>query len=134
MKINDRRQTARPGPGRRRFPRLEVDGGLSVRDLTANVRVEIMNISLGGFQTISSVDAEEGAMHTFEAVVGRDTLSIQARVVHRQPGDGALQRHIIGWACAPDAVTARNIATLIGYLTSAESFADPVSVTRSNQK
>jgi hypothetical protein len=134
MKINDRRQTPRPGPGRRRFPRLEVDGGLPIRDITANVSVEVMNISLGGFQTISSVDVEEGAEHTFEARLGADTVSINARVIHRQPGGGALPRYIVGWACATDAVTSRNIAALIGYLTSAESFAAAAPGTRLTRK
>jgi hypothetical protein len=114
----------RVAQGRRRFPRLNVDGDFQVRDLTLHLVMDVEDVSYGGCRTVSPIDLPIGSQHTFQATVsGRPGLALTARVIHCHPIVGEHGPFSIGWQWAADLVTARSITRIIDMLTDAQSFA-----------
>jgi hypothetical protein len=114
---------SQPARGRRRFPRLAVDGNLHVRDLTLDLAMHVEDVSYGGCRTVSPIDLPIGSQHTFHAALaGREPLPLTARVVHCRPMIGPQGPYAVGWQWSPDPVTARSITRIIDALTDARSF------------
>jgi len=102
-------------PTLRRFPRLVVDGPLSVRVLALSSAMDVQNISLGGVNTVSPLPLEPGARHTFEfRLRGAGAMHLKACIVYCRADQGAFS---IGWAWETDAVTEENARALLDYLT-----------------
>jgi len=99
----------------RRFPRLVLDGPLSVRVLALDSVMDVHDIGLGGVNTSSSLPLEPGATHTFEFVLrGAGALHLKARIVYCRAEKRAFS---IGWAWETDGTTQQNVRALLDYLT-----------------
>ena len=122
---------------RRRFPRIEVDGTVRVRDVTAGIDRDVIDVSLGGFRSAGPVPLEPGANHTFEfSDTDLDVVVLKACVVHCYPvaEHDPASGFTIGWLWMDMPVNVDGVpvavVTLIDYLTSIESLVDGVVPTR----
>ena len=103
---------------RRRHPRIEIDGSISVLDLNLFEWVDLCNVSEGGFQTLARTFPRQGDVHTFKAVVGRELHSMMATAVYvRATHVSERARWLAGWRASDDIQTARAIAALIASAT-----------------
>lgn len=121
MSRNDAQSSARAG-GRRRFPRIQLDGELKAFDTTLGSAVPITDISFGGLQTISPSPVVPLTEHHFRVILGRgSTYKLRATAAHcHSLGDSA--PYVIGWQLSKDFETAQAITEIIDYLTNAASF------------
>lgn len=107
---------------RRRFPRIELDGVLPVRDVTMGIGMEVVDVSLGGLRTHSPFPLEPGTSHRFQATVGGDVVSLVAHVVHCRGTVNNRGPYVVGWQWHDDLVTSRSITRLIDHVTTVDSF------------
>jgi hypothetical protein len=118
--------SAMSAESRRRFPRLELESGTPLRDLTMGCTLEILDVSFGGCSTVSPVPLEPGTSHRFQANIGQLVSSL-ARAVHcRGAGDGQ-SRYVVGWEWSDDTTTRRSIGLLIDHITNVEAYTPRVS-------
>jgi hypothetical protein len=123
MMTRDEARSSAGAGGRRRFPRLEVDGTLVVRDLTSGLTMEVRDISFGGLQVISTVPIAPGHEHVLRvALTPVEAHDLRARAIHCRSAARAAGPYIIGWQLAPDIPTARGITAIINRLTDVGSF------------
>ena len=108
--------------GRRRFPRLDVDGTLGAQDVTAGIEMHILDVGLGGFRTVSPVPIDLGTRHTFEVALEDQRIALSAQVVHCRRTAGRLSPFAIGWQWTDGVATERGIVQLLNYLTNWASF------------
>ena len=114
--------------GRRRAPRLDVDGPLHLQDITAGVAMHIQDVSRGGFRTLSPVAVDPGTRHTFDIVLHGDRVTLVAQVVHCRGTSHDHSPFTIGWECEATPSTDRGITRLLNYLTNWASFAPDIEV------
>ncbi len=108
-------------PTRRRYPRIEIDGGHGAQDLTHGQYVRIRDVSLGGFQTEALQDTAPGTIHTFRVVLRNgDSCVVRATAIHSRPAPGGGQSYIVGWQAASDGVTRASIQELIDDVTTVD--------------
>lgn len=120
------RETARSSihaGGRRRFPRIQLDGVLEAFDTTMGVAVPINDVSYGGLQTLSPSPVLPLTEHHFRVTVRRGTVhKLRAHAVYCRPRADNQPPYIVGWRLGSDFETATSITALIDYLTTAASF------------
>jgi hypothetical protein len=123
MMTRDEARSSAGAGGRRRFPRLEIDGTLVARDVTSGLTMEIRDISFGGLQVISAVAIAPGHEQVLRvALPVGEVYDLRARTIHCRPIARATGPYIIGWQLAPDIPTARGITAIINRLTDVGSF------------
>jgi hypothetical protein len=107
--------------GRRRFPRIELDRTLPLRDVTMGLAMEIVDVSLGGLRTHSPLPLEPGTCHRFQTTIAGEFVSLVAYVIHCRGAAGTRAPYVVGWRWNDDAVTARGIPRLLDHVTSFDS-------------
>jgi hypothetical protein len=123
MMTRDEARSSAGAGGRRRFPRLEVDGTLVARDLTSGLAMEVRDISFGGIQVVSTVAIAPGHEHVLRVALAADEAhDLRARTIHCRPVARTTGPYVIGWQLAPDIPTARGITAIINRLTDVGSF------------
>jgi hypothetical protein len=123
MMTRDEARSSAGAGGRRRFPRLEVDGTLVARDLTSGLAMEVRDISFGGIQVVSTVAIAPGHEHVLRVALAADEAhDLRARTIHCRPVARTTGPYVIGWQLAPDIPTARSITAIINRLTDVGSF------------
>jgi hypothetical protein len=121
-----RDDASRPALGRRRYPRLEVDGVLELRNVTLGVSLEVRDISLGGFRAASPRPVRPGDEHVLRvALPGELPRDIRVQVVHCQAARGNRPPFVVGWQFASDTMTARHVVAILDHLTRASTFQGP---------
>jgi hypothetical protein len=113
--------------GRRRYPRLDVDGCLPARDVTHNVAMTVEDVSLGGFRALSPVPMTTGSVHAFEIAVEGRAVPLSAQVVYCRPASQVGGAYVIGWRWDDQAATARGIDQVLNYLTNWRSFVPAIA-------
>ncbi len=111
---------------RRRFPRLELDGSVPVRDLTLGTMTEVLDLSVGGCRTLCGIPLEPGTSHRFQGTLGSDVASFVARVIHCRNTAEGRSPYVVGWAWHDDTTTRQSIERFLEHVTSAETFKQAV--------
>jgi hypothetical protein len=115
--------SSRPGLGRRRYPRLEIDGALELKNVTLGVTLEVRDIGLGGFRAASPRKVRPGDEHVLRiALPGQMPRELRVQVVHCTPSAGNRPPYVVGWAFAADTMTARHVVAILDHLTQASTF------------
>ena len=105
---------------RRRFPRVEIDGGLCGTNVTAGLPVVFRNVSLGGFLTLSATPVEIDSIATFAVRQGHgDMIRVEARAVHCHPANPASTAYLVGWEAHADAQTRKGLEWILDHVTTA---------------
>lgn len=127
LHLMTRNDASRPAaPGRRRYPRLEIDGVLELRNVTLGVSLEVRDISLGGFRAISPRQVRPGDEHVLRvALPGELPRDLRVQVIHCRPSTGNRPPFVVGWQFAPDTMTARHVVAILDHLTQASTFQAP---------
>lgn len=107
---------------RRRFPRLELEGSVPLRDLSLGTMMDVLDVSLGGCRTLSPVPLEPGTSHRFQATLGSEVAPFRAQVVHCHGAADCRGPYVVGWQWSDDAATARSIGRLIEHVTTADTY------------
>jgi hypothetical protein len=82
---------------------VPVEGQVMARLLEPNVRVQMQNISYGGFGLTSEIEVRPGDLHVIRAVTaGGLVCTLRAHVVHCRPDEDAAGRFTSGWKIEPD--------------------------------
>jgi len=116
------------GLGRRRYPRLEIDGVLELRNVTLGVALNVRDIGLGGFRAVSPRVVRPGDEHVLRvSLPGDETRDLRVEVVHCRPAMGTRPPFLVGWKFASDTMTARHVVAILDHLTQVSAF-DPDSV------
>jgi hypothetical protein len=114
---------SRPALGRRRYPRLEIDGALELKNITLGVALEVRDIGLGGFRALSPRKVRTGDEHVLRiALPGQLPRDLRVQVVHCAPAAGNRPPYVVGWAFAADTMTARHVVAILDHLTQASTF------------
>ena len=123
-----RDDASRPALGRRRYPRLEIDGVLELKNVTLGVSLEVRDISLGGFRAVSPRQVRPGDEHVLRiALPGELPRDLRVQVVHCKPTVGNRPPFVVGWQFAADTMTARHVVAILDHLTHVSTFQVPRS-------
>jgi len=118
-----RDDASRSALGRRRHPRLEIDGVLELRNVTLGVSLEVRDIGLGGFKAVSPRQVRPGDEHVLRIALPGDTpRELRVQVVHCQPAAGTKPPFLVGWQFASDTMTARHVVAILDHLTHVSAF------------
>jgi hypothetical protein len=121
-----RDDASRPALGRRRYPRLEIDGVLELKNVTLDVSLEVRDISLGGFRAVSPRQVRPGDEHVLRvALPGELPRDLRVQVVHCKPTVGNRPPFVVGWQFAADTMTARHVVAILDHLTHVSTFQVP---------
>lgn len=117
---------------RRRFPRFVIDGAFAIEDVVANKTVGLMDVSVGGFRSTSTVDLRPGTVRTFRFPLGPvDQVTLSASVVHCYPVHGATDEFTIGWTWVDPPVNVEGVPVgvlaIVDFLTSERSPVDIIT-------
>lgn len=85
VKVKKTSSKIRPGPERRRAPRVEILGQVTGESLTLDAPVTVLDLSTGGFRVETTGPLPTGEPHEFRFKL-RDGVSVivLARVVHQR--------------------------------------------------
>lgn len=111
---------------RRRFPRLELEGGVPLRDVTLGTMMDVLDVSVGGCRTLCPVPLEPGTQHRFQATLDTSVAAFVARVVHCRGTADLRGPYVVGWQWNDDATTVQSIGRFIEHVTSVETFTERV--------
>jgi len=122
------------GVQRRRTPRIELDRSLFAVDLATEQSVQLLDLSRGGFRTLSPTSGLPGKRHTFRVTLPGDThLDVQAAAVHSHRAPGHSHHFVVGWRAMDDPVSQASLQRLITFVTTVpdvEAGAVPTSAGR----
>jgi hypothetical protein len=95
-------ETRQAGTQRRRFPRIELDAPVAVVDLATGRTADVLDLSEGGFRTLSPTPGTAGMRHTFRFSL-RDgtTCDVRAAAVHSHRAPGNARAFVVGWRAEP---------------------------------
>jgi hypothetical protein len=109
-------ESRQPGTQRRKFPRIELDAPVAVVDLATGRTADVLDLSAGGFRTLSPTPGTAGMRHTFRFNL-RDgsTCDVRAAAVHSHRAPGNARAFVVGWRAEPghQASLARLIADVM---------------------
>jgi len=108
---------------RRRFPRLELEGGIPLRDVTLGSMMEVLDVSVGGCRTLCPIPLKPGTHHRFQATLHTQVVPFVAKVVHCRGTADLRGPYVVGWQWNDDATTAQSIRRFVEHVTTAETFA-----------
>ncbi len=110
------------GSRRRRFPRIELDAPLTALDLATSHVAEILDLSHGGFRTLSPMPGRPGMRHTFRVALSDGThCDVRAMPIHSHRAPGALHRFVVSWRSLPEPESQAGLRRLITFVTTLSS-------------
>lgn len=117
------------GTQRRKFPRIELDAPLDAVDLATSQSAQILDLSHGGFRTLSSTPGRPGMRHTFRVKLSDGThCDVVAAPVHSHRAPGMLQRFVVGWRVMPDPASQASLRQLVTFVTTLSTYEEAETV------